>query len=395
MELIDHNSCTGCGACKEACPKQAIRFQDDPEGFPTPYIVQDICVECGLCRKVCPALEKPRMNEITDAYAVQLLDRETLKESTSGGVFTALAKEIFQRKGIVYGCIWDEEYRAVVCKAENLEETAAMRGSKYVWSWSGDTFIEIRRELEEGRTVLFTGLPCQAAGLRKYLSKEYSNLYIAAFFCGGSPSPLAFREYLKTIVSDVNPYEKLHFKFRDKEKHGVGVHISYQHNGKTVDQGYVRNPYYFSFYAKVFNRKCCYRCQYRYGDRVDDLTFGDYWGVGEYHNEFDIKAGVSALLVNSEKGRELFEAVRNQFQISETRAENIAAHNNLTLGDRKVSFSPPPFRDAFFAALKKNGWKTAERRHLYSKTRLKLWLKTKIPSKYQRLIRKMLAGHIR
>lgn len=389
MKLAEPSMCTGCGACAKACSQSAIYFKNDDEGFPTPYIQNDKCIECGICNKVCPALHMPRTYAIQAAYAAQILDKQVLEDSTSGGIFTVLSREIFRRGGVVYGCVWDKDYNAVVCKAENEDEIRPMRGSKYVWSWSGDTFPEIRQYLKDGRTVLFTGLPCQVAGLKNYLEKDYDNLYLVDFFCGGAPSPYAFHEYLKTITKDI-PIEQLNFKLRDKEKYGVGVHISYETNHGRVHQSYIQNPYFFSYHTKVFHRKPCYHCQYRYEQRVEDITIGDYWGVEHFHPEFDIRAGVSALLINSEKGAELLNSVKQKILLSETTVDHIAEENNLTLGNIKKEFYAPRFRDAFFHTLKAKGWTAAERKYLYNKTRLKLWLKGKLPAQYVVVLKKLM-----
>ncbi len=380
ITLAAKDRCTGCGACKAICPKGAITFLPDEEGFPSPVLDTDNCVRCGQCEKVCPALHLPETQPVLSAYAAQLLDREALKDSTSGGLFTALSREIFRRGGVVYGCVWDKEYNAVFRKAENEEEMKPMRGSKYVWSWAGDTYPEIKGYLEQGRTVLFVGTPCQAAGLKNYLHKKYDKLYLVVFFCGGAPSPKAFHAYLKTITKDV-PMEKLNFKLRDKEKYGVGVNISYEGKNGRVHQNYVRNPYFFSYHTKVFHRRPCYHCQFRQDQRFDDLTIGDYWGVKAFHTEFDIRAGVSALLVDSEKGAALLESVKKDLQLSPTRVEDIAAGNNLSLNGKKKEFRIPPYRKAFFELMETKGWKAAERKYLYNKTRLKLWIKTKLPDK--------------
>lgn len=390
MELAAHDICTGCGACAKACPRQAIAYRDDDEGFPTPYIQKDKCIECGICNKVCPALNMPKTNSIQASYAAQALDREMLKDSTSGGLFTVFAREIFRRNGVVFGCVWDEQYNAVVKGATNEEETKPMRGSKYVWSWAGDAFPEVKKYLDDGRVVMFVGLPCQVAGLKNFLRKDYENLFLVDLFCGGSPSPLAFREYLKTITVKV-PLDKLNFKFRDKEKFGVGVHISYQGENGRIHQSYVRNPYFFSYHTKVFHRLPCYHCQYRYVHRVEDITIGDYWEVGRFHKEFDIKAGVSSLLVNSNKGLQLLDSVKDQLQLSVTKLEDIAYWNNLTLGDQQKVFNAPGFRKDFFTVLRTRGWKTAERRYLYNKARLRLWIKGIIPARYIPLLRKLIS----
>ncbi len=388
MELAKTYDCTGCGACEQICPQKAIFFADDHEGFPTPHIRKDKCIECGLCNKVCPALNMPGTNRIRNAYAVQLKDNNTLRESTSGGVFTALAREIFRRGGVVYGCVWSDDYEAILCKAECEADLIAMHGSKYVWSKAGNTFPEIKKLLGENRVVLFTGLPCQVAGLRNYLGKEYQNLYAVSFFCGGAPSPFAFEKYLQTITGKTPPAQ-LDLKFREKEPKGVGVNVSYQQGHKRIHQSYVSNPYYYAFYKKVINRRSCYHCPYRYENRIDDMTMGDYWGIGKYHPEFDVKAGVSAVLVNSVHGEELFDSVRDQLRISVTQAENIAPYNNLTLGTEKITFPIPSFREDFFRILEKKGWKAAEWKYLNNKQRTRLWIRSIVPVSIKRVLKKL------
>ena len=204
-------------------------------------------------------------------------------------------------------------------------------------------------------------------------------------------SPLAFREYLKSITKKV-PLGELDLRLRDKEKHGVGVHITYNTPKGRACQTYVSNPYYFGFFTKVYHRRPCYRCAYRYEDRVTDLTFGDYWGVENHHREFDCRAGVSALLVNTEKGDALLEAVGDGLQLSETTKERIAAKNNLTLGDARREFRVPGFRKAFFDTLRAKGWKAAERKYLFNKARFRLWLKELLPSGLVARIKKRIKG---
>ena len=389
ITLASREDCTGCGACKEKCPKGAIVFRDDKEGFPTPSINFNKCIHCGKCERVCPALHKPETNAICAAYAAQLLDKKALMESTSGGLFTAFARWILRQNGVVYGCGWDKEYNALILKAETEEECKLMRGSKYVWSWGGDTFPEVRKNLEDGRIVMYTGLPCQIAGLKKYLDKSYDNLFLVSFLCGGSPSPLAFREYLKTIKKGLS-LNDLEFKFRDKQELGAGVHITYKTRKGRVNQSYYYNPYYFSFFSKVINRRSCYHCNYRYGQRVEDVTMGDYWGIEKYHPDFDVYAGVSALLINSDRGKELLDGVKQDLRLSVTNVSNIAAWNNLTVSGKKIEYQVPYYRDGFFQLMKTKGWKAAERRYLLNKTRLKLFLKARLPQKYVSLLRKLI-----
>lgn len=391
MKLAEHGSCTGCGACAKACPKQAIEFYIDEEGFPTPAVQEDKCVNCGRCSQVCPALHMPETHPVQKAYAAQTRDRDVLRDSTSGGVFTALAREVFRRGGLVYGCVWDEQYNAVLKKAENEEELQPMRGSKYVWSWAGDTYPEIRDNLESGRIVLFTGQPCQVAGLKNYLRKDYDNLYLVDFLCSGTPSPLALQKYLDTICPSGN-YAGLNLKFRDKNPHGVGVHITYSGQKKpSKPRGeHITNPYYYAFYSHLTTRRSCYQCPHRTGDRASDITICDYWGVQKYHPGMDIRGGISGLFVNSDRGAALLNAVRSELQLEETKPESIAAANNISFSGKRKFFRAPAYREAFFQTLQAKGWKAAERKYLRNMSRLKQWIMVKLPPKLLARLKRLL-----
>ena len=386
-KLAPAEECTGCGACIERCPKKAISYRDDKEGFPTPVIDTEKCVECGLCTKVCPVFHPVKENAIRAAYAAQFKDDRALKESSSGGLFTAFARVILSRGGVVFGCVYDEHYNALIREAKTEEELAPMRGSKYVWSRSSDAFPRVKEYLEEGREVMFTGLPCHTAGLLNYLGKDYPNLVTVVFFCGGAVSPLAYREYLKTVTKKV-PLKDLDLKFRDKEEYGAGVHITYETGKGRVFEKYYQNSYFFGYHTKVYVRPCCYHCHYRYEGRISDLTFGDYWGVKYFHEKDfdDLKAGVSALLVDTEKGEALLEAAKDQLRIVPTRVEDIAAGNNLTLGGQTKIIPVPAYRDQFFETLKKRGWKAADWKYLHNLARVKC----AVPVKYKRKIKKLL-----
>ena len=369
--MLPYEECSGCGACKAVCPKEALSFKPNDEGFPYPVIDNAICIHCGLCEKTCPVLNPLDRHAILAAYAAQCLDKEALKESTSGGVFTVFAREIFRRGGVVYGCVWDEEYNAVIRRAENEEEMKPMRGSKYVWSWAGGLFREIKTFLDAGRTVLFSGLPCQVAGLKNFLKKDYDKLYLLDCLCSGSPSPLVFRKYLDTICPS-SGWTKLDLKFRDKNPYGVGVHITY--NGQKKKRNprgeHITNPYYYAFFSHLIDRLSCYTCSYGTDQRISDFTMGDYWGIANYHNDMDIQAGVSALMINTEKGAVFLESVRKEIELVSTKIENIGKANNLAYrGRKRRQRIIPAERKLFFQEVKRNGWKAAKRKYLFSFSR--------------------------
>lgn len=378
MKLVDNEQCTGCGACVKKCPKEAILFNDDSEGFPTPVIDNSKCINCGLCNRVCPAIHMPETHGIQESYAAQIIDETILMDSTSGGVFTALSRVVFRQSGVVYGCIWDKNYNAVICRAETEEGIQPMRGSKYVWSYAAAVFPEIEEMLNEGRTVMFSGLPCQVAGLKNYLMRDYETLFTIDFLCSGSPSPMAFQKYLDTICH-TSDKDKLNLKFRDKNPYGVGVHITYTGKRKASRLSeHISNSYYYSFFSHLIDRRSCYKCPYGTDLRISDITIGDYWGVSNYHQGMDVRAGISALMVNSDKGKVYLNSIKDTVQLSKTKKENIAKANNLGLDGQKRNREIPAIRDDFFKILQTNGWKKADRKYLCNAKRYKLWIKSKL-----------------
>lgn len=389
ISSVKKNKCSGCGACVKACPKNVIRFETDQEGFPYPVVDKDKCVSCGICVGVCPAENPPARVPVAKTYAAQIKDESTLKESTSGGIFTLLADSVFKQQGVVYGCVWDDKYNAFVKRADSLEELSGMRGSKYIWSSASDTYPEIRGLLEEGKEVLFTGLPCQAAGLKKYLKKDYENLIVMDFLCSGAPSPMAFHKYLDSICS-IEDRKNLNFKFRDKNPYGVGVHITYNGQKKKYSRGeHIRNPYYYAFYTHLLDRRSCYECPYGTDQRISDITVGDYWGVEKYHPDMNISAGISALMLNTEKGIRVIEQLKDSLILKETKKESISKANNLICSGKERNRSVPAIRDGFFKELNQNGWVSAEKKYLHSFARFKKTLVFFVPVKFLKLIKKI------
>lgn len=392
MRLAEHDSCTGCGACAAVCPKQAIGWKNDAAGFPVPAVDAALCVDCGACERACPALNPPVCSPIRKAYAAQLKNHPAaLGESTSGGVFTALALEVFARGGVVYGCVWTPDCRAEIARAENEAELAPMRGSKYVWSSAFSAYARVREDLDAGRTVLFSGLPCQIAGLKKTLRKEYEGLVLLDHLCAGAPSPMALDLYLDTICKKEDR-PALNLKFRDKNPGGVGVHITWtgQQNPARRKAEHLRNPYYYAFYTHLSIRSSCYTCSYGGENRAADLTMGDFWGISKVFPDMKIKDGVSALLVNSEKGAALLEKVAGSLELRAVEPAQIAAANNLFVGGKTRRFTVPANRAAFFEVLAAHGWADAEKRFLHNRGRSLRLIKALLPPGISGLIGKFI-----
>ena len=388
MKLIDKSQCTGCGACANICKKSAITMINDDEGFLVPHIDQNLCIECSACLRVCPCINDIKKTEIQSVFAVQLKNENLLMNSTSGGAFTAIAMDILNKNGVVYGCVWDEKYNAVFQRTETIKGLEPMRGSKYVSSYAGDVFPEIKKYLTEGRSVLFAGLACQNAGLKSYLQEEYENLYSVDFLCGGTPSPLAFREYLKTICDD--NYKELNLKFRDKTQKGWGVHISFNSNHKNFHQQPYINSYFRSYYEKMFHRRCCFDCRYKYTDRTTDITIGDFWGIQKYHSGLDIKKGVSVFFINSEKGQHIFNNIKDKLYFIPSNIKNASDENALSLrrdpSNKGIKISAE--RGHIFNDLKKNGW-NGIKKYLSVKERLRFFVMLTFPYPLINFIKKI------
>lgn len=378
VTLASLDECTGCGACKQICPKKAIEFKADEMGFKYPFIDQEKCINCGLCETTCPILHEPATHPIIKAYAVQNKDSHALQKSSSGGVFILLASEIIRKNGVVFGCVFNQKSEVVFTKAQTEEELKPMQGSKYVWADASVVYRDVRDELKQDRPVLFTGMPCQIAGLKKYLKKEYENLYLLDFLCGGSNSQMAWELYLQSIVKDCDR-EKLNFQFRDKEKSGTGVYPSYQLPKKKVYTNSATNSYFYAKLKKYTQRHSCFHCTYRGTERASDFTMGDYWGVEKHHPDLDEKAGVSIILLNTEKGRALFEGVSSMAECRETALQNIAEKNVLNLKNEAANCPIPKCQSDFFKDIQKKGWKAGSRKYLWTTDRMKALISTEFP----------------
>jgi len=335
IEIQNKSECCGCGACLQACPHHCIDMCEDEEGFLYPRVHHDICVNCGLCEKACPILNTGEPREPLKVYAAKNPDEEIRLESSSGGVFSMLAEKIINQSGIVFGAMWNEKWEVVHGSAENIEDIYKFRGSKYVQSYTGNTFKEVKVALNEGRKVLFSGTPCQVAGLRLYLHKEYENLLTVDFVCHGVPSPGVFRWHLQEEINnyarsaskksdsfhpihnipkgDVLVPEGIEIKgisFRDKRKGWKKYSFTLtldqtmvDGRKKTVSLSKDNNDYTWMKGIDLFLRPSCYECCQRALRSGSDITIGDYWGVHTLFPEFDDDKGASALLINTEKGQ--------------------------------------------------------------------------------------------
>lgn len=323
INLLHKRDCCGCHACMSICPKSCISMRADEEGFLYPLVDEQACINCGLCEKVCPVINQSEPRNPIEVYAAKCSDEEIRRESSSGGVFTAFAERVISDGGVVFGAKFDKEWRVIHAWTDTIEGLAQFRGSKYVQSCIGNAYKEAEQFLQQGREVLFTGTPCQVAGLKKYLRKEYDNLTTIDVVCHGVPSPLVWQEYLKglecakrtdgknTVSSSLNDVSIIaDISFRDKtmgwKKFGFKIgYVASKATENSVSKSVVEyhiEPFYENLYMKGFLRNLylrpsCYNCAAKSGRSGSDLTIADFWGVERNHPELNDERGVSAMLV--------------------------------------------------------------------------------------------------
>lgn len=324
--MIITDQCTGCRTCEQVCPKHCITMHENSEGFLQPEVDEMRCVECGLCKKKCPQNIEHPLNFEQKVYAVRLRDEKALMKSSSGGAFWAMAQVVIDHHGVVFGAAYTKEFSIVHVKAENYEDLRKMQGSKYVQSDTADTYAECKKELDAGRWVLYTGTPCQIAGLRSYLSKDYSNLITVDLICHGVPSPKLFKKYLSWLSGKYGE-PVLEYDFRTKENVGWGLEYRAKTKTKTQFLSGGLDPYYNKFLSGSIYRMCCYSCKYANMNRVGDITIGDYWGIEKYHPEFYDKKGVSVIILNTVNGEGFFEKIKNHYDYIESNIPNAMAEN--------------------------------------------------------------------
>lgn len=348
ITIKDKKDCCGCHACASICAKHCITMQPDEEGFLYPVVDKDACTDCGLCEKVCPVINQSEPRKPLKVYAAKNKNEEIRHQSSSGGIFTLLAEKIIAEGGVVFGARFDEEWNVIHSWTDTIEGIAAFRGSKYVQSTIGDTYREAREFLKQGRTVLFSGTPCQIAGLKKYLRKDYDNLLTVDVVCHGVPSPLVWRTYLKETREQLRAERGIGknsvplsmdelpvitgISFRDKtngwKKYGFRLrYAAFEAAKNTVSASAIKeetemlqpfkdNIFMQGFLANLYLRPSCYACSVRSGKSGSDISIADFWGVQNYYPEFDDDKGVGLILVNSDKAIEIYSAVN---------AENIEA----------------------------------------------------------------------
>lgn len=350
IQITKKNDCTGCHACIAICPAKCIAMERDSEGFIYPRVDGVKCINCGLCEQVCPVIaplvSTPYPQQ--QAYVAINQDEAIRLASSSGGVFTLLAKWIIERGGIVFGAAFNESFEVVHIGVESVSDLDALRGSKYVQSRIGDCYLQAKEQLEAGRLVLFTGTPCQIAGLKAFLQKDHDNLYCQDIICHGVPSPMVWADYVDFRQKNLSaPVRRIAFRRKDDgwKRYSVAfaTHRATEYR-KTLDQDFFMR----GFLANLYLRPSCYDCHFKTLNRDCDITLADFWGIQKVLPEMDDDKGTSLVWINSAKGKNLWEAISKELKTQEVSLQEAVSYNSAAV----KSCLLPEKRDAFFNAYK-------------------------------------------
>ena len=323
--------CCGCTACESICPERAITMKPDKEGFLYPEINQGLCIDCNLCRSVCPIQNRLVLSDrLHDprVFAVKHKKEQVRMSSASGGAYTAISDYILKSSGVVYGAEFDDDFCVRHNRATNAEVRNKFKGSKYIQSDTRGIFKQIEEDLIKGNNVLFTGTACQVAGLRKFLEAKQvktNKLTTNDIICHGVPSPLLWQGYLN-FIQKKNKLKSYTFRYKQKGWHGYNVKTEFT-NGKLK----INTPD-IKVFANLFSsdlalRPCCYYCCFANLQRPSDILIGDFWGIEKTMPEFDDNKGVSLVLINSQKGEEIFQEIKNELIVRESNIKDCLQRN--------------------------------------------------------------------
>ena len=365
IDIKNNVDCCGCNACGDACAHDAITFKTDIEGFWYPEVDKAKCVNCGLCEKVCPNIHAQdlKKNDFDKpAKTIAAINKDTLVRwnSTSGGAFSALADAMYEQGGYVSGALYNEDFSVRNYISNRPEDLEKLRSSKYLQSNAEGVYKEIRALLRKGEKVLACGTPCQMAGLRSFLMKDYDNLIIVDFICRGVNSPKVYRKYLDSLERKYGG-KVIYVKAKNKELgwRNLTRKVVFD-NGKTYYGVHMEDDFRRGYHTNVFCRPSCYDCKFKGFPRIADITIADYWGIEKVDPNLDNNVGTSMILLNSKKGVAYFEKVKDKLEWEETKFESILP-GNIAL---RKSIEPAKIdREHFFEDLDKGTFEDVTKKY--------------------------------
>jgi len=323
-------------------------MRPDSEGFLYPVVDENTCINCGLCNNICPVLNQSEPRQPLHCYAAKNKNKDVLLKSSSGGVFSLLAQYIIAEKnGAVFGAMWENE-RVVHGFIESTDELYKLRGSKYVQSDLKDSFHKVSMFLKAGRHVLFSGTPCEIAGLKSYLRKDYENLLTVDLACHGTPSPKVLSMYIKEL-KDKYGVDSLFLNFRDKSTGWSTYSVTATSGDKILfSEIATENIYMKGYLHELFSRPSCHDCAFKYFRSGSDITLADFWGVEKVLPDYKSEEGISLILENTEKGADTIKIVMDGHEIKGVNYEDAIRDNGALLHSEQ----PHPQRRRFFRNIK-------------------------------------------
>lgn len=376
INIFDKPNCCGCHACYNRCQQKCISMQSDDEGFWYPVVDRKECIDCGLCEKVCPTLSKSIVENHPAAYACLNKDDKIRQQSSSGGVFTIVAASVLANHGVVFGAGFDRDFNVLHSSVDNLDGLSNLRGSKYVQSSIGDTYEQAKDFLKQGRQVLFSGTPCQIAGLKSYLGKDYEGLICLDIICHGVPSPLVWKQY-RSKQKNTNELKSISFRDKTFGWKRFSLRLTYKNDDEYI-KDLNSDEFMQGFLKNVYLRPSCYHCSFKTLARQSDITLADFWGIENILPSLDDDKGTSLILVNSDKGKEIFLAAADKMEYKKIDIDQAIVYNSAAI--KSVAYNPK--RDKFFRDLPE----TADIIQLIAK-----YTKVSFPRKVYRKVRLLLS----
>ena len=381
--IRSNRDCMGCHGCMNICPKNCVSMEKDKEGFLYPKVDYDLCIKCKRCINVCPIINKSSVDNNPVAYACINKDEEIRLNSSSGGIFTLVADYVIDKGGVVFGASFNDKFELEHSYVETKDQLSEFRGSKYLQSKIKNSYKQVREFLDSGRLVLFTGTPCQIAGLKAFIfEKNHENLITIDIICHGVPSPEVWRKYVEFREKKAKSSTK-RIAFRQKNEGWKRFSVSFLFKNNTEYRKTLNEDLYMrAFLKNLCLRPSCYDCEFKTLKRQSDITLADFWGIEKVLPEMDDNKGTSLIFVNSKIGQELFEKISNEMKFKEVDINKAVKYNSSAI----KSVLENPNRIKFFNDLENLEFDKLVKR--YSADKLNIKIKNKLKVIFRKIFKK-------